>query len=219
VIWPWLLTTLTLLFEKLYDVRDAYLAGQTQERSRIRRDLHDQIGHKLLSLIYTAKDNYSRTLAQETMSQLSELIQALKQEPINLDDLAVRVHSVCEDSCSHANIQLEWANEILPGNTIKINSDQYLNILNIVRELLSNTSKHSGARKLSVAIGYGEGMLRLTYADDGSGFVQTEVKPGNGLFNLQLRAAELQAKMRWQTDTGTCVQIETPLASGESNHD
>lgn len=52
--------TLTFLFERWYDFHDAYFSGQTQERERIRRDLHDQVGHKLLSLIYTAKDDNSR---------------------------------------------------------------------------------------------------------------------------------------------------------------
>jgi len=214
-----LATTLTLLFEKLYDVRDAYLAGQTQERNRIRRELHDQIGHKLLSLIYTAQDSNSRSLAQETMAQLSEVIQALKQEPISLDDLAVRIHTLSSDTCRHAGLKLEWNNEIRPDNDIEINSEQYLNILNIVRELLSNTVKHSNASTLGIALDYSENILTVNYTDNGTGFSQAEVKPGNGLFSMQLRATELKASMEWRTEEELCVRLDIPLATGEAENE
>jgi signal transduction histidine kinase len=210
--------TLSVLFEKLYDVRDSFIAGQTQERDRIRRDLHDQIGHKLLSLIYAAGDDKSRSLAQETMAQLSELIQAMKQEPIQLDDLATRVHGVCEDICSNAQLKLDWKNEFLSGSFEKISSDQFLNILNILRELLSNTIKHAGASCVLVSLEQVNNSLVLGYSDDGIGFDQKKVRPGNGLFNLQSRAAELNAKMEWDTSGGTLVKLVIPLDIGDKNH-
>lgn len=203
--------TASLLFEKLYDARDAFLLGQSQERSRIRRDLHDQVGHKLLSLIYAAKDDSSRQLAQDTMTQLSELIQALDQKSIGLGDLATRVHVLCEDICRHANLVLRWENALSPESAYKISSDQFLNILNIVRELLSNSVKHASAKQISLALRSESGCLAIDYADDGSGFDQQEITPGNGLFNMQSRAAELGASMEWETEGGTAVSIKLPL--------
>lgn len=212
-----LANVLNLLFERLYDVRDSFLRGQTQERSRIRRDLHDQIGHKLLSLIYAARDEKSRTLAQETMSQLSELIQAMKQEPIRLDDLATRIQSICVDICTNANLELEWENDLPMGSLELISSDQFLNILNMLRELLSNTIKHANAKNVRVNLEHHGSLLVLSYSDDGDGFDQQTVKPGNGLFNLQSRAAELRAKMVWQTSKGTSLKLTIPLDAGDEN--
>ena len=211
--------TLSVLFEKLYDVRDSFLEGQTQERDRIRRDLHDQIGHKLLSLIYAAGDEKSRSLAQETMAQLSELIQAMKQEPIPLDDLATRAHGVCDDICTNAKLKLDWQNS-LPAESLElIASDQFLNILNILRELLSNTIKHAGASRVRVSLEHIDNFINLGYSDDGIGFDQKKVKPGNGLFNLQSRATELNAKMEWNTSKGTLFKIIIPLDTGDANHE
>jgi signal transduction histidine kinase len=213
-----LANVLNLLFERLYDVRDSFLQGQTQERSRIRRDLHDQIGHKLLSLIYAAKDEKSRNLAQETMAQLSELIQAMKQEPISLDDLATRMQGVCVDICANAKLQLGWNNEIPVETFERISSDQFLNILNILRELLSNSIKHGRASSVRVSLKQIDGCLIVDYSDDGHGFDQQTVKPGNGLFNLQSRASELHAKMEWHTSEGTFLKLTIPLDSGDQNH-
>jgi two-component system sensor histidine kinase DevS len=213
-----LVGTLSVLFEKLYDVRDSFLAGQTQERDRIRRDLHDQIGHKLLSLIYAAGNDKSRSLAQETMAQLSELIQAMKQEPIQLDDLATRVHAVCEDICSNAKLKLGWKNEFPSGSIELISSDQFLNILNILRELLSNTIKHAGASCVQVSLKQENNFIVLGYSDDGVGFDQKNVRAGNGLFNLQSRAAELNAKMKWDTSVGTLFKLVIPLDIGDTNY-
>ena len=171
--------TLSVLFEKLYDVRDSFLAGQTQERNRIRRDLHDQIGHKLLSLIYAAGDEKSRSLAQETMAQLSELIHAMKQEPTQLSDLAARIHGVVEDVCANAKLKLDWKNSIAAEYNEIISSEQFLNILNILRELLSNTIKHAGAIKVQVSLSVIDNSIVLEYSDDGAGFDQKAVRPGN----------------------------------------
>ncbi|MEX0618026.1 MAG: ATP-binding protein [Pseudohongiellaceae bacterium] len=208
-----LVTTLSLLFEKLYDVRDAFLAGQAQERNRIRRDLHDQISHKLLSLIYSAKDSKARQLAQDTMAQLSELIQALKHEPIHLADLASRIHTVCEDACMDSELNLEW-HATTSGSDHQLTSDQYLNILNIIRELLSNTIKHSEADGIRVKLQFNDPTLCIEYSDDGNGFSQKAVKPGNGLFNLQVRSEELKAKMEWNTSSGTSVTLHIPVFMG-----
>ena len=213
-----LANTLNLLFERLYDVRDSFLEGQTQERNRIRRDLHDQIGHKLLSLVYAAGDEKSRILAQETMAQLSELIQAMKQEPIRLDDLATRMQAVCVDVCTNAKLKLDWYNELPVESSELISSDQFLNILNILRELLSNTIKHAQASCVRVSLEHIENVMIVGYSDDGIGFDQQTVKPGNGLFNLQSRAAELKAKMEWHTSEGTSLKLTIALGPGDQNH-
>ena len=210
--------TLSVLFEKLYDVRDSFLEGQTQERNRIRRDLHDQIGHKLLSLIYSAGDEKSRSLAQETMAQLSELIQALKQKPIPLEDLAARMHGICDDICTNASLKLNWENSIPVESMELVSSDQFLNILNILRELLSNTIKHAQAEHVRVSLELADNSIIVIYTDDGSGFDHNEIKPGNGLFNLQSRAAELNANVEWNTTGGTLFKLDIPVDIGGENH-
>ncbi|PCI79692.1 MAG: hypothetical protein COB20_04330 [SAR86 cluster bacterium] len=206
-----LVITLNLLFEKLYDLQDAYLAGLTQERNRIRRDLHDQIGHKLLSLVYSANDEKSRTLAKETMAQLNELIQALKQESVDLSDLSLQLKMLGEESCRHSSLSFQWYDKLPEGLEIKLSPNQYLNILNIQRELLSNAIKHSHAHTIRSSVDIDSSVLIISLSDDGVGFNHNNIKPGNGLFNIQTRIEELQAKIEWLTSEGTKVVFRVPI--------
>jgi len=212
-----LVRTLSLLFERLYDFRDAYFSGQTQERERIRRDLHDQIGHKLLSLIYTAKDEDSRRLAQETMSQLRELIQALKDEPVSLQNSLARLKSLSEEACEHAGLTIQW-NDMLNQHDCMISSNQHLNILNIMRELLNNTIRHARATCASIKISINEACLEIKVADNGIGFDQESVSAGNGLHNIQSRIQELDAKILWHTSSCTEVTLLIPLSEAKVHH-
>ncbi len=211
-----LVQTLVVLLERLYDFRDAFFAGQTQERERIRRDLHDQIGHKLLSLIYTARDDRSRLLAQETMEQLRELIQALKDEPVSLHDAIGKLRHLSEETCDNVGLIFEWQEE-LGEEEANISSNQYLNILNIVRELLNNTISHSEASKISVSVNREAGPLTIEVSDNGTGFDQDTVTPGNGLYNIQSRVGELHASIDWHTSSGTRVMLQIPLHNIEEH--
>lgn len=211
-----LVNTLNLLFEKLYDLQDAYLAGLTQERNRIRRDLHDQIGHKLLSLIYSASNEKSRSLAKETMGQLNELIQALKQEAVNLSDLSLQLKMLGEESCRHSNLSFHWSDKLPEGLGVKLSPNQYLNILNIQRELLSNAIKHSKALSVRSFIDVDSSFLIVSMTDDGKGFNHNEIAAGNGLFNIQSRVQELHAKIEWNTNEGTQVVLRIPILRSKS---
>lgn len=214
-----LASTLNLLFEKFYDLQDAYLTGLTQERNRIRRDLHDQIGHKLLSLVYSASDEKSRELAKDTMGQLNELIQALKQEAVELEDLSLQLKMLGEESCRHSSLQFQWSDKLPDGLDIKLSPNQYLNILNIQRELLSNAIKHSKARNIKASIDIDSSVLIVSLTDNGIGFNQNSISPGNGLFNIQSRVEELQAKIEWITREGTQVLLRIPVTKSRGSNE
>ncbi|MFN3236738.1 MAG: ATP-binding protein [Pseudomonadales bacterium] len=205
-----LVETISLLFVRLYDFRDGYVAGQIRERDRIRRDLHDQIGHRLLSLVYSAKDTKSIQLAQDTIEQLKELIQALKDKPVALQKLVIELRQLCEDTCAQVNISLHWHDEST-DNDQQVTSNQYLNVLNITRELLSNTIKHSRASNVTISVGEADGCLVLTVNDNGIGFSRDKIHPGSGLYNIHSRVDEMSANIDWQTSSGTKVVIRIPI--------
>ncbi|MBL4827656.1 MAG: hypothetical protein JKY66_08090 [Spongiibacteraceae bacterium] len=201
--------TLQLLFERLYDFSNAFLAGQTQERDRIRRDLHDQIGHKLLSLIYAAKDDKARQLAQETMEQLRELIRALRPEPVALENMIAELRQLAEEICFHAGKTLRW-NDSTGDTQNKISSHDYLNILNINRELLNNAIRHADAQAITLSLSRDRQQLLIELTDNGNGFDLESVVAGNGLNNIRSRVQELDATVSWKNNQGTQVHLMIP---------
>lgn len=206
-----LVETSSLLFEQLFKQRDEYFSGQSQERDRIRRDLHDQIGHKLLSIIYSAKDQKSRSLAKNTMKQLRELISALNHDLITAEDAISKLKQLTEETCENCDLKILWHQNFNLSFQHKFRSNQYLNIANIVREILNNTIKHAGATQVTCTATSNSDALSLVISDNGTGFDLKNTNRGNGLFNIEARAAEIDANIHWSTNAGTQFTLDIPL--------
>ena len=206
------------VFENLYRHRDAFQAGRVEERQRISRDLHDQIGSKLLSMLYSAENPRTRELARETVDQLGELLRALKTEPVPLMTLEAELKRICTETCDNCDLALDW-HCLLNDSGIYVMSTHYLSIMNIVRELLNNTVRHSGATRVGISIEQTRVGLRLEYQDNGSGFDRSRITPGNGLRNIEDRAAELDAMLKWDCSQGCSVVMHLPLQAELSVHE
>jgi signal transduction histidine kinase len=203
--------TLEIILLRSMDFHQAIFAGEAQERERIRRDLHDQIGHKLLSLIYAAKDDEARLLAQETMEQLKTLIRALKPEPVAFIRLTAEIRSLAEDVCRHTGLTLDWQDAINDPD-IEISANNYLNILNICRELLNNTIRHAQAKKVSLTLSQQPNQIIISLTDDGIGFNPKLVMLGNGLVNIQSRVQELKGTLTWNSKIETTAILHIPIS-------
>ena len=71
--------------------RGAYERGSTEERRRIARDLHDDVGAKLLSLVYRAGDRGSADLARSALQDLRDVVSHTQHEQLTLEEaLAMR---------------------------------------------------------------------------------------------------------------------------------
>ena len=201
---------MSALFEQLFEFHLAFVAGQNQERERIRRDLHDQVGHKLLSLIYASEDERVKVLAQETLEQLRGLITALKLEPVSLQSTLMEIRSVAEQASDNFGFSLIW-NNCVTDTSMVVGSYQYLNIINIARELLNNVIRHAEASQLSILLSVSDSRLMIELRDNGVGFDRENIMMGNGLYNIDARARELNATMDWYSNKGCKVVIAIPL--------
>ena len=207
-----LVVTMSALFEQLFEFHLAFLAGQNTERERIRRDLHDQIGHKLLSLIYAADDDKVKIIAQETLEQLRGLITALRLEPVSLQSTVMEIRLVAEEASDNFDFKLDW-NNCITDVSIVIGSYQYLNIINIARELLNNIVRHADSSEVRIVLAVDASSLMMQFNDNGIGLDREDVIMGNGLYNIDARVRELNATIDWHRYTGCSVTITIPLLS------
>lgn len=205
-----LLNSLQRLFVRMFDYRDGVEKGQLKERERIRRDLHDQVGSKLLSMIYRARDEESMELATETMDQLREIMMALKREPVSLQQLIADLRTVSLDSARSLGLKAEVADS---GDVsgYKIPSFQYLNLVSIVRELINNSAKHAGADQVFLTVEVAAEGLSLRYHDNGSGFQLENIERGHGLSNIESRAEEMHSELTWNTQAGGQLSLQLPV--------
>ena len=92
-------------------------------------------------------------------------------------------------------------------------------VLNIVREAISNTLRHSHAQTARVSLRHDRGSVWLSIEDDGIGFrVEEALMRGEGLHNIAMRARQLGARIdvRSSPGQGTTIAVEIPVRSHEA---
>jgi signal transduction histidine kinase len=200
------------IFERLWDYKGAYVSGQHSERRRIRRDLHDHVGHKLLSMIHAAPDMTTRTLAEEALKELGTSISDIKLSPLSVVDLGNEIQRTIAEICASTDLRFSMTNGFV-GDERLLASDIRRGLLSVVRESLSNIIRHSSASEVDVELAItrnGSG-IHLLIKDNGLGFDPATVVRGDGLKNISERMSELGGTTNWTFDNGTILQIELDL--------
>lgn len=198
---------------------------QEEERNRIARELHDDIGSKLniihlnLHLLKTnlQKDKDVGELLEDIQIALQNSIESsrhLSHELIPptlqkfgiqsaIDDLQ---HSVNRNDQLELNIQNDQNWKIEAGI-------QQLHLFRIIQELIQNALKHAFAKQLNLSFVTNKQQLKITYQDDGVGFSKENTGMGLGLENLHTRVQLLGGSWYINHDTpkGAEIKISIPL--------
>jgi signal transduction histidine kinase len=208
------------------------------ERERISRELHDNIGSQLSYisnnidwLVETpgsfSKEEETKRLtfvsdtAKSVVADLRETIWAMKKESITLDELADRLKSFLQSQCILRPEMDVSISETIESN-YSFSPTEALNIFRTCQEAIANSIRHSQARKISLAVATGEGIAYcFTVEDDGKGFVQQKHYPDHyGLENMANRAAESGALLLIHSEPGkgTLVTIKKQLNLSSHDH-
>lgn len=196
------------------------------ERLRIRRDLHDELGPMLAaeSLKLAAARQVIRTKPEKAESLVDEVIQQSQQtvadirrlvhglRPPVLDQLGL-VDAVRDLARSHSNgLTLEISTPLagLPGLPAAVEVNAY----RIILEALNNAMRHAHATCCVVRFQMEEDTLVISIQDDGVGMPQ-EYRAGVGLRSMRARAQEIGGQLRVDSvqPHGTCITARLPLSS------
>lgn len=193
---------------------------QEKERSRIARDLHDEIGSKLnvihLNMHRLKKIGGASVGLEETVDEVNQLIHNTIQTtrrishellPPTLEEFGL-VEALKELIGGYQNADT-FALELLhESNQWERNKLVEVNLFRIVQELLSNATKYSEAQLIRVEIWLEKQKFRLQYSDDGKGFLLDDAqRNGLGLRNLESRSNMISASLDFQTAPGKGVQV------------
>ncbi|WP_157576979.1 sensor histidine kinase [Pseudoalteromonas rubra] len=192
------------------------LLGQSvsrQERLLLARELHDDVGHQLTSLIVnldvarrTAQEplksqlQQSYTLARETLEKIRTLVSDKRAEQ-SLDLEAVLTELIHHVPRVHTSLQFN-AHPVLQSL-----SHAHC-ILRVCQECITNTLKHSNATQVNIEFGpKTTDAFQMKIYDNGTADPLSE--PGNGLRGLQERVTELGGQFNWQSSPkGFIVQVQ-----------
>lgn len=196
--------------------REEEVRGQAaaQERERIYSDLHDDLGAKLLSMVYRAESPVQADLARAILQDLRDVVTRSRGTPGTLGDVLADIRTEATQRLEAVGIGLDWdASGDLPDPLL--DTGHALHLHRIVREAISNTIRHAQAQHLRIRIRARAGELLLELTDDGSG-VSNEVSLGSGMRNMRTRAVELDGRIDWieGTQGGAKVLLRMPLEPG-----
>lgn len=165
--------------------KDAYEQGADQERNRIGRDLHDNIGAQLLSALQSSKQDYKDYMIGETLTDLRHIINNAMSGGQLLEELAIELRRETAERSEAAGLVLNWSSN--DQHKINISARQVHALRSIIREAVSNAIRHAKATHLTVNIEAQQHHIKLQIADNGSGLAVTRLNTGYGLESMQQR--------------------------------
>lgn len=194
------------------------------ERNRIAREMHDDLGTTLTSTLMAvemiksapgAKEplDMIRRSSEQLSEQINEIVWNLNTNNDNLVQLSSHMLRFAREFLSRAGIKVRSEERFMESRII-IDGYKRRSIHLLLKEMLNNAVKHSGASEVEIDIAYHEPILSISVTDKGNGFDLSGVrKGGNGLSNIKRSAAELNGTVVWNTRQaeGTQVIVEIPL--------
>ena len=187
-------TALCHLMAEMMSGRISYEQGVTQERLRIGRDLHDNIGARLLKLIHQLRGTATAEVARDAMKDLRTAIAALDTHPVAIPDALADWRAEAEGRCEAAGCQLQWQQpEQLPA--LHFSSRTKAALEAVMRELITNALKHARPRYIAVDVRLETGALEVSVSNNGDVSDPLYWKDGYGLRNIRGRLHDLGGQL------------------------
>lgn len=200
---------LAALVEYLGESRTAYDRGATYERSRIARDIHDNIGAQLLTALHAPPGGRKDELIRATIGDLRDVIRNAEGEPVGLDAMLADLRAETADRVEMLDLELDWRMDFIRTDPPRRASVQVIRA--VVREAVSNALRHAGASRISVSVGTTGDLIRLEIADDGRGFATESINEGRGLGNMKARVEALGGSFSMSSGpSGTRLETAFP---------
>jgi PAS domain S-box-containing protein len=212
----------------LADVSRKLVDIQEKERTRIARELHDDINQRLALLaveIDTLRLNAPNS-SDELNRQLTEVYRGINEVSAGVQLISHQLHSpqlehlglvsamkgLCREFATRQKVEIDFKNDDIPQ---RVSNDTSLCLFRILQEALHNAAKHSGVRQFEVRLGCSSNQLHLTVSDRGAGFdVESAMnQEGLGLTSMHERVRLMRGTILIVSKPmdGTTVHVHVPF--------
>ena len=197
------------------------------ERSRLARDLHDGLGGMLSgiklnlasmrgNIILPEKDTivFSNSILQldNAIGEMRRVAHNMMPESLLKFGLLESVQNFCDSLNESGVIHLHFEHFRFDE---RLNHDLEITTYRMIQELVNNSIKHSGCKKIIIQLSKNEDNIQLIVEDDGKGFDVAKLKEisGMGYQNLNNRVGYLKGNINTKSnqENGTSVLIEFPI--------
>ena len=204
-----------------------------KERTRIARDMHDELGAKLTRISFLGNTaRMSPSLTPESNQQIGKMAEAARELILSLDQIVWAVDPENDSLENLANYICRHASEFTANSTVQckfkiplrlpacnLSTDVRHNVFLAVKEALNNALKHSGGTEIVVTMSAREDVFEITIADNGRGLGSEDgasrksKRLGRGLANMRERLKSIHGTFRVTSrpGEGTEVSLMVPL--------
>ncbi len=219
--------------KQLRDLADHLQVVREEERARIARDVHDEIGQILTALnmdVHWLRERIAdddRDMQRKVISMLPLIAAAISSvqritsdlRPAMLDELGLGpvIQWYLEEFQQRTGIECESTMEI---GDLPLDSARATAVFRILQEALTNVVRHSGASRISLIINSGEAHIDMRLTDNGRGITRAEINRDDafGLMSMQERALAFDGTIliKGYPGEGTTVLLRLPLGKPSS---
>jgi signal transduction histidine kinase len=195
--------------------RSAYERGGVAERRRIARDLHDDVGARLLSGLYKTDLGDTQRVLRDAIADIRTIVSGLSSDHAVLGQIIAALRHETGERLTAAGLELNWPIGEIDDLTVPLDYITFRSLASAHREVISNIIRHAKARTVEIRIDEKHGHLNTIIIDDGVGIDPAYVSGsprGNGIRGLMRRIGELNGTVSIKPlDNGTSVEIAMPL--------
>ncbi len=198
------------------------LSAQENERLRVARELHDEVGQTLtgvlLGLARVSRDaplNLTQPLEQllettrASIDDVRRIAQRLRPEPLEDLGLAVALLALTRRMREQSGLRITCR---IPADLPPQSPERELVVYRVAQEALTNAVRHSGAASVSITLQLRSDRLTLSIRDDGRGLPDSR-REGGGMRGMRERAGLVSASLQITSapHAGTEVHLDVPL--------
>ena len=219
--------------EALFGMSRKLIEAQEQERSRIARELHDDIGQRLaLVAVELEQLNENSVILPDVRSRIGEFLKQINEIATDVQSLSHELHSAklqylgiaaamrgfCRKFGEQQKVEIDFQTHDMPS---PLSADTSLCFFRVLQESLHNASKHSGVQHFEVRLWGTSDEIHLTVKDSGVGFDQEAARtsPGLGLISMDERVKMVNGTLTIESHSkgGTTIHARVPLGSGSNS--
>jgi signal transduction histidine kinase len=198
--------------------------AQERERRRIARELHDDTGQALTSVLIglrLAEDSDDLESVRSTLRDLRETVTAsirdlrslaVELRPTALDDFGLEpaLERLVDTFGRRTGLVIDLG---VSGLDVRLGEELETALYRVVQEGLTNIAKHAGATRVTVSVHGHDHVVSLTIEDDGRGFKVSGPALGLGLVSMRERAELVGGSLRLESTPGqgTTLSVEVPM--------
>ncbi|XOV68012.1 MAG: sensor histidine kinase [Fluviicola sp.] len=190
----------------------------------VSRELHDNFG-QVAALIKINVNMLSQKLEGDALEQAKETLQLIKQLLTDIKSLSASLNGerlkdlgwmqAVSDDVNRINVMGEIQVQFTAEGTSLLSSDKQVVTYRIAQEILSNMLKHSKSKSAEMKIACND-YVTLSYSDNGVGFDEKSIVPGQGLDNIRHRCTLIDATLEMSSKPMEGTKITLKLKNDGS---